>query len=68
MLRCPLKIVEIIRSLAHQINHQRVTRNDIGDKIIQSKAAITTSNELGRSDRVSTCKERLVPTLHELFS
>src|ERR1700761_6497725 len=64
-----MKNVEIICALAHHVHHQRVMRNDIGGKVVQSKSATTTGNETGRGDRVRTCKQRnVVAQAHELFS
>src|ERR1700729_2653165 len=52
-----MKNVELLRALAHLINHQREVRNDIAHGRIEAQRARTTGSQLSAGDRVRACKE-----------
>src|ERR1700722_11826633 len=53
-----MKNVELLRELAHLINHQREMRNDIAHGRIEAQRARTTGSQLSGGDRVRARKER----------
>ena len=53
-----MKNVELLRALAHLINHQHEVRNDVAHGRIEAQRARTTGSQLGAGDKVRACKER----------
>jgi hypothetical protein len=62
-----MKNVELLRALAHLINHQREMRNDIAHGRIEAQRARTTGSQLSASDRVRARKERHIVAKPDKF-
>ena len=52
-----MKNVELLRALAHLIDHQHEVRNDVTHGSIEAQGTSTTRSQLGGGDRVPACKE-----------
>ena len=63
-----MKNVELLRALAHLIDHQHKVRNAVAHGSIEAQRTITTGSQLGGGDRVPASKERHIVTKpHEFF-
>src|SRR3984893_14858709 len=63
-----MKNVELLRALAHLIDHQHEVRNSVAHGRIEAQRTSTTGSQLGAGDRVRACKERqIMATPDEVF-
>ena len=62
-----MKNVELLRALAHLINHQHEVRNDVAHGRIEAKRTSTTGSQLGAGDGVPASKERHIVAKPDKF-
>ncbi len=63
-----MKNIELLRALAHLINHQYEMRNDVAHGRIKAQGASAAGNQLSTCDRVTACKKRhIVAQPHKFF-